>query len=312
MAEPSLPSPYRGRPATPADAPAIHRLVAAGEQQLFGLAETGPDRIAAELALPGLDPALDTRLALDAAGEPVGWAWVRGRRSTVDVHPAHRGRGLGGALLDWAEERAREAGTDRLSQTVPDADRAGVGLLRARGYEPFVTEWQLAIELAAEPPEPEPLPGVTVRPFRAGDERAAYLLTEDAFDDWQQRRKSYPEWAALSVERDTFAPALSPLAFAGGELVGVVLALATPGSAEGYVERVAVRKDHRHRGIARLLLREAFRASYRRGHRSCTLWTHSETGALGLYESVGMTVRRSSAVYGRPLAGGQTAGKSKV
>ncbi|MFC8450109.1 GNAT family N-acetyltransferase [Kitasatospora sp. NPDC057223] len=307
MSEPSLPSPYRSRPATPADVPAIHWLVTAREHELFGRAETGPDRIAAELALPGLDPALDTRLLLDLAGEVVGWAWVRGRRSTMDVHPAHRGRGLGGALLEWAEGRAREAGDNRLSQTVPDADRAAVRLLRAHGYEAFVTEWQLEIELATEPEVPEPLPGITVRPFQAGDERAAYLLTEDAFDEWQKRRKSYQEWAALSVDRDTFAPALSPLAFADGELVGVVLALDTPGSEEGYVERVAVRKDHRHRGIARLLLREAFRASYRWGHRSCTLWTHSETGALGLYQELGMTVRRSSAVYGKALAEGQTA-----
>ncbi|MGJ5756125.1 hypothetical protein FB563_7592 [Streptomyces puniciscabiei] len=42
----------------------------------------------------------------------------------------------------------------------------------------------------------DPPAGVTVRPFRHGDERAAYRLTEDAFGEWQPRRKNPPERAA--------------------------------------------------------------------------------------------------------------------
>ena len=125
-------------------------------------------------------------------------------------------------------------------------------------------------------------------------------------DEWQQRRKPYAEWARLTVGRTTFAPWASPLAFEGDRLVGAVLSLDTgdPDGGEGYVERVAVRRDHRDRGIARLLLREAFRAFYLQGRRSCVLWTHSDTGALALYERIGMTVRRSSTVYGKPLVAG--------
>jgi mycothiol synthase len=33
----------------------------------------------------------------------------------------------------------------------------------------------------------------------------------------------------------------------------------------------------------------------------CTLWTHSDTGALSLYQRVAMTVRRSATVYGKTL-----------
>ncbi|MGV9266744.1 GNAT family N-acetyltransferase [Kitasatospora sp. NPDC003701] len=303
---PSLPARYRSRAATPADAPAIHRLVAACERELLGdagnRAENAEDGVAADLALPGLDPAHDTLLVQDAAGAVVGRAWVHGgRRSKVDVHPAHRGEGLGAALLDWAEARARQLGSERLSQTLLDGDRAAVELLRTRGYGAFVTQWLLEIPLPADPVVPAPPAGITVRPFRPGDERAAYVLTEDAFDEWQVRRKPYQEWARHTVERAAFAPALSPLAFADGQLVGAVLSLDVPGTGEGYIERVAVRRDHRNRGIARVLLLEAFRAFHRHGRRACTLWTHSETGALSLYERVGMTIRLSSTVYGKPL-----------
>ncbi|MFC5661438.1 GNAT family N-acetyltransferase [Kitasatospora misakiensis] len=304
LSSPSFPASYQWRAATVGDARAIHDLVAACERELLGDPETEPDRIAADLTLPGLDPAVDTLLVHDADGGLAGRGWVHGgRRSAVDVHPDHRGKGLGGALLDWVEARARQAGGERLSQTVSDGDRAAVGLLRARGYEPFVTQWLLEIGLSAEPVVPGPPPGVTWRCFRPGDERAAYRLTEDAFDEWQKRRLSYEEWARHTVELDTFAPEFSPVAFVGEQMVGAVLSLNVPGTDEGYVERVAVRKDHRNRGIARMLLQASFRAFHREGRRTCTLWTHSETGALSLYQRVGMTVRRGSAVYGKALGG---------
>ncbi|WP_344446965.1 GNAT family N-acetyltransferase [Kitasatospora nipponensis] len=297
-----LPPSYRCRPATAADAEAVHQLVAACERELLGRADTGLDSIAADLTLPGLDPALDTLLVHDAAGMLAGRAWMNpGQRAEVDVHPDHRDRGLGSALLDWVEARAVGSGRERMSQTVQDNDRGAAALLRSRGYGPLVTQWLLEIALPVEPVVPPPPAGITVRPFRPGDERAAHQLTEDAFDEWQKRRKSYEEWARHTIERPTFAPAISPVAFAGEAMVGAVLSLDVPSLGEGYVERVAVRRDHRNRGIARLLLRESFRAFHRQGQRTCTLWTHSETGALSLYERVGMTVRRSSTVYSRAL-----------
>ncbi|ASW56940.1 GNAT family N-acetyltransferase [Plantactinospora sp. KBS50] len=299
--QPSWPAGYTGRAATHEDVPAIHRLVAECERALYGRVETDPDVIAAELARPGLDPARDTMLGYGPSGELAARAWVN-RRSAVDVHPDHRGRGLGGALLDWTERCARHSGTPRLVQTVPGADQAANALIRSRGFAPKVTAWLLAIELAEEPQLPEPPAGITVRPFAPGDGVAVHHMVEDAFDEWQQRRKPYGEWVRLTIDRARFVPAMSPVAFAGDELVGAVLSLDDPAAGMGYVERVAVRRDHRDRGIARLLLRYAFRGFHQAGRRGCTLWTHSDTRALGLYERVGMSVRRSSTVYQKELS----------
>ncbi|MEV8092748.1 GNAT family N-acetyltransferase [Kitasatospora sp. NPDC085879] len=300
---PELPVGYRGRAVGAEDVPAIHGLVAACERALYGRVETDQGGIAAELARPGLELEADTLLVHDREGRPAARAWVE-RRSAVDVHPSHRGRGLGSALLDWAEARARQSGTARLVQTVPDGDPAAVALVRSRGYGPLVRAWQLEFAMGEEPSVPEPPAGLVVRPFRPGDGPAVHRLTEDAFDEWQARRKPYGEWASLAVERPAFAPAMSPLAFAGGELIGAVLSLDLPDEAGGYVERVAVRRDHRRQGVARLLLRHAFRAFHRDGRRSCTLWTHSGTDALGVYERVGMTVRRSATTFVKDLSDG--------
>ncbi|MFJ1652814.1 GNAT family N-acetyltransferase [Streptomyces sp. NPDC088337] len=278
----------------------VRRLVSACERELYGRVRTDAGGIAAVLARPGLVPELDTLLIHDRTGHLAARAWVD-RRSEVDVHPRHRSRGLGAALLDWAEIRARQAGCVQIVQTVPDDDPEAVALLRSRGYEPMVTEWLLEFAMPDEPAVPEPPAGVTVRPFRPGDEHRAHQLIEDAFDEWQQRRNSYQEWARHTVERPTFAPAMSALAFDGGQLVGAAIALDPPETGEGYIEQVTVDRDHRKQGIARLLLLHAFRAFHRQGRRTCTLNTHSDTGALTLYLRVGMRVRHSSTVCRKSL-----------
>lgn len=296
-----LPNGYTGRAAAEVDLPAIHAMVAACEQALAGHSETDLDRVAAGLARPGLIPERDSLVVHDAGGELAARAWVN-RRSEVDVALAHRGRGLGAALADWVVRQAAAAGTREVTQTVPDTDRAAVQLLEARGWTPKVTSWLLEISSTAEPGVPPAPAGITVRSFREGDERAAHQLIEDAFDEWQQRHLDFDEWRLLTVDRATFAPGLSPVAFDGETMVGAVISLDDPARGEGYIERLAVHRDYRNRGLARTLLRRTFRDFHRRGRPTCTLWTHSDTGALSLYERIGMTVRRSSTVYVHSVA----------
>ena len=56
-----------------------------------------------------------------------------------------------------------------------------------------------------------------------------------------------------------------------------------------------VAREERNRGIARALLQTAFVRAFERGHRWTSVSTDSDTGALTLYEHVGMTVHRSFA-----------------
>jgi GNAT superfamily N-acetyltransferase len=297
-----LPTGYRSDPAALSDAAEIHALVTACEHGMYGRAHTDLSHVVADLSRPRLDPGLDVRIVRETAGELVAWVWVKfGRRCTIDVHPAHTGRGLGSALLDWAEARARQFDARELGQTVPDLDKPAAALLRTRGYVPTVHQWLLEITVREDPGAIHLPSGITTGPFRSADAHAVYEVCEDAFATIQSHRRTYDEWSGLTIGRSTFAPTLSPLAFAGDELVGLAIALDAPDSDEGYIEQLAVRADHRGRGIAKALLLTAFRDFYRRGRATTKLWTHSKTGALSLYEHVGMTVRRSDTVYhGKP------------
>ncbi|WP_203908031.1 GNAT family N-acetyltransferase [Rhizocola hellebori] len=282
------------RPATLADAAAIHRLI--------GKPFVSLDTVSSDLARPAIDLARDTLLTHTPDGELVGWAWVHlGRRAEAHVHAAHRGRGLGSRLLAFTEANARAAGSDRLGQNVDDADPAAAQLLTAHGYQLKATSWLLHLALPDEPAVPDPPAGLSVRAYRDGDGPAVHELVEDSFAAFRSRRRDYAEWAQHIVQRATFAPHLSCLAFDGERLVGVQLSLDLPDTSQGHIAELAVHSDYRGRDVGAFLLRQAFSDVYRHGRRGCEVWTHSDTGALGFYQRAGMSVTRSGSHYSKAL-----------
>ena len=94
----------------------------------------------------------------------------------------------------------------------------------------------------------------------------------------------------MTVEREGFVPDDLLLAVEGDEVVGGAFILDAD---EIWVDKLAVAREARHRGVARALLTTAFQRSFDRGYRHTRLSTDSKTGALTLYERVGMHVTRS-------------------
>ena len=82
----------------------------------------------------------------------------------------------------------------------------------------------------------------------------------------------------------------------GDEVVGACLVLDPPADgpgAEAWVPELAVAERHRRQGLGRALLAATALAARERGVPRLGLYTHSGTGALGLYESVGLVVRHA-------------------
>ncbi|WP_371401857.1 GNAT family N-acetyltransferase [Kribbella sp. NBC_00662] len=284
---------FTDRPATLDDADAIYRLIATNEREWHGQAEVIPDQVAANLSRPLIRLERDTLVVIAPNGDLAAWAWLHdGKHAQIDVHPSYRGRGIGTRLLDWAEAGARARDSEWFAQIVDDADAVGTELLRSRGCAVLATNWLLERPISSQPAvAPD---GIRLDGYDDARAQEVYELVEAAFAAFQSRRKSFEEWSELTVGRSTFLPEASTLAYAGDEVVGAVIAL---DGDEGYVEQLAVRDDQRKKGVARAMLDRTCAEFLARGRRTCILWTHSGTGALAMYERLGMRVRRSTTVY---------------
>ena len=298
MPLPDIPG-LTSRPATRSDVAAITALIAAGEIVDNGVAEVQVADV--EHAFDVADAPAGVIL-VEAPDQLVAWATVADGRADVEVHPAWRGRGIGASMAAWSEARARESGSAQVRQVVTDSDAAARSLFAAAGYRVLHTSWVLQIGLEDVPPAVELPPGIEISPYRPADAEAAYRVIEDAFNEWPDRQPTtFEGWSAHVIGHAAFAPALSRLAFDGEKLVGVVLCMDYEGQDEGWVDQIATVATHRHRGIGRALLQSVFAAYHAGGRRFVGLSTHSESGALTLYEKIGMRVRRSYTAWVKDL-----------
>lgn len=284
-----LPDGLTSRPLSPEDAPAVTALTADCERADLGSVYVELADIVADWQRPSFDVGRDT-VAVHDGTRLVAYAEVyKGRRAEAYVHPAHRGRGIGTALLAWTRRHARDTGSDLVGQTVPERSTAAVALLRDHGFTGLWTSWLLELPPGADIP-PAPLPeGYTVRPYRPGEEHAAYTTIEDAFNEWPDREPTrYEDWAAGVLHRPGFRPENLLVAMHGDAMAGACNVIDTDGSA--WVSQVAVHAGQRGLGLGKALLAEAFGAARAHGAERTQLSTDSRTGALTLYRHLGMEI----------------------
>ena len=284
-----LPAGLTTRPLTLADAEAVHAAIAAEEVVDLGESEMTLEDVVADWQRPSYDITSSTVGVFDD-GHLVAYA----DHSDADVAytavlPSHQGRGIGTALAGWLQEKARAAGSTRIGTQVPEGSAAD-RLMRDLGYEVRWTAWDLEL-----PPDREisarPLPdGYSLRDAGEADREAAWALVEDCFLEWSEReRASLEDFGARVWDRPGYEPwnlrlRISP----DGEIVGATHVFLSGDGA--YVARIAVRPDHRGRGLAPAMLVDAFGLAREHGAVRCYLSTDTRAGARGLYEKVGMEV----------------------
>ena len=220
------------------------------------------------------------------------------------VHPEHRGRGIGSALLDRLEARAsdrlRGIPAGILHTAVNVWDPAAAALVRSRGFEHVRTFRHLQIDLDGSPGDPGDSPaGIEIRGIEPErDLRRIHAIFLEAFSqEWGYRVIPFEEWVGLEVETASYDPSLWLLATDGDEAVGALSGVVW--GHRGWVGELGVRPPWRGRGIASALLRRAFATFASRGLARVMLNVDSEnsTGAVRLYEGVGMRTFRAWDVY---------------
>jgi GNAT superfamily N-acetyltransferase len=291
-----LPDGLTAAPYTVEALDAVFAVAAAQQQHDIGRVDVERADFEADWARPSFDFASMTMGVYDgdrlvAFGELIG-----ANRGEVGVHPEYRRRGIGTALARWMEGAAREHGYTAIGGPVPqgsDGDR----LLEKLGYGVRWTSWGLQVPAGATIPHREVPDGYAIRAATPDDHEAVWNVVEDAFLEWSVReREPFDDFLASVVGRPGHEPwMLRVVTDPTGAVVGTAsLVMAEDGATgeltEAYVERLAVRRDQRGRGLAQALLVDAFEQGRRHGAPRSGLSTDSRTGALSLYEKVGMVV----------------------
>jgi mycothiol synthase len=300
------------RPAQRGDLPAVAAVLIAEERVGGGKVVLGEEFVRAEWDRVGFDPAADALTAVDRDGAIVGFAQAFREEPTVVecwgvVHPEHRGRGIGGSLLDAIDRRAdvllEGAPGGRIRHAIDARDEAAADLLRARGFTPVRHFWHMEKDLSDTIETSTPPDGIAVGIVRSPEDlQAIHAILESAFaEDWGYHPEPFERWLEEQASGSDFDPDLWVKASEGATPVGVLTA--TRWGDRGWIGEVAVLRAHRGRGIASALLRRSFASFAERGISRALLNVDAgnPTGATALYERVGMRVVRRWDLWERSI-----------
>lgn len=284
------------------EAPAIRALIEEHALAAFGEPELSEQEIRSWFTRPNLE----IRVA-ERDGRLVGY---------LDVHAQDSGRfpadvrtlepEAAGLLLTEAERVGREHGATAIRAFTQGDEPVLGGVLQAAGWVPIRYSFQMRIGLDGELPEPKWPEGLASRNLRPGEEERVYEASMDAFaDHWDFHRYSFEEWKAFNVTEHSFDPSLWWLVDDGDELAAISLnAWHFSGDPRfGWIEILGVRPRWRRRGLATALLHHSFRDFRERGATRVGLGVDGKntTGAVRLYERVGMRVARRNDTWEKML-----------
>ncbi|OMH26005.1 hypothetical protein BKD30_05375 [Tersicoccus phoenicis] len=339
-------------PLTTADTPAWADLTTvlarADETEEFYSAED----LAEELAEEGVDPQRDTWAVRDRAGDGIvafGQVRVRVRAELLHgraivllgggVHPDWRRRGIGRALMDRMEARARELAAGR-HPGAPVTLRNPGGLetdpvrhlLIGRGYT--LSRYFVQMERSLPGPTPAPpgptassatppsatpssaVAGYRIVPFTAALSAGTHRARNAAFaDHWGSTSTSEAEWADLIGAR-SFTADCSFLAVASGSgkaAAGDVHAFCLAQDWQDgqlYLALIGTVPAARGVGLARACIAASLEAAVRRpdtegrprfSRASLHVDADSPTGATRLYRAAGFAAVKTFATFTRDL-----------
>lgn len=294
-------------------------LVAAEEIDLLGVVESPAEEVRQAFSQPWTDRGSTVLVLRD--GEPRSLLWVtRDDLARQTFFTVHTSPGPGEAEV---HARAVELGVAAARRHALDDGAPGwsarsggwiegrrhADLLAAHGFEPVRRFYQMLIptDSPAIPPTAPPLPdGAEI--VVARDEaayRALYEVDCAAFaDHWNFVAHPFDEWCAEIVDSPNRDPDGMWLLMVDGTPAGIcVLEDSRRSLGEGYVGILGVLEQFRGRGLASLLLQRAFVRDRDRGLTGTRLGVDAEntTGAVGLYEKVGMHAARTREGWARTV-----------
>jgi ribosomal protein S18 acetylase RimI-like enzyme len=277
-------------PLTLGDVPALLAMFHRYDRRYFGEPLMDADDLESDLAVPDLDLTADT-LGLRTDDDTLvagGFLTPRGQLEAQFAEGWDTPELLA-RLVDFGENRARQRGLDAVFRFLAEADNEGAAWLRGRGYRPAYTAWILRLDPSTPIRGRELPPGYAVRPFTLDDTEATFTVIRDAFGEWDTAPdRSFESWRVRTLDRPNVDHSAFRVATYQGKVVGASIVFDS--ADEAWVAELAVAKRHRGQGIAQQLLADTYAAARDRGLSYAGLSTDTRTGALDLYQRLGMRV----------------------
>jgi ribosomal protein S18 acetylase RimI-like enzyme len=289
------------RPVRRADLPALAAIACRRQVAAQGSAEFGLARLETSYSLDGSE----WWLAEDG-GVPLGLCSLELDEVVLWAEPLP-GDAAGAALLALLQARAAKRGIRELTGMVWAPDQAASERYERAGWRPDGEVLRMERVLGPARTPPRWPPDVSVRSLRGDDVAAVHALLEAAFAANRETIPPYRLWAARFTADPGFDAESCFLAEAGSVLVGVALCWG-----EGFVKDLAVHPEWRRRGIGEALLLHAFAVFAARGASSVGLKVDADnpTGALRLYERVGMRPVRRYELWSKTVTFALTAARA--
>lgn len=318
---------YTWRPIRRTDAAALHRMLIAVEaEDRRGFVDTMDER-ERDLEDPASNFETDSMMAFTPDGEVAAMGWIFAPEEADqfylaylwgEVHPEHRRRGLGEAVLTWMEARgrailaSRPAGKPRfLRQSTLDRLTDRVALLEAHGFEPARYNYRMRRDLSQPIPEVVLPGGVTLQHWQPELDAELIATFNEAFQDhWGFIPITEELWGLWMTGHPDFRPGLTFVAMdeqrgrvAGFSLNQVRTAeIDSSGIREGWIQELAVRRAYRRQGIATALMIASMRVFKESGLEYAGLGVDTEnlTGALRIYERLGFESTHRYITFSKP------------
>lgn len=297
-----------------ADLPSAYAVLLARDEADLGVPGHRLEDLRGEWTSSELSLDDDVRVAVDPAGEVVGWAAVRHEGAFAAVAPAAEGRGAGAALLAWVRSRERDLGRRMHRQVIAAANETGAALLRRAGYL-HVRSNHLMHRPISGAPDPvagpaTPPVGVSLRALQVDrDGPSVHALDSVAFvTDAGYEPESWASFRDEHLGGDELDPGLSLVAVTGpaggaasGSIVGFLLARRREPELVGFIDILAVAPEAHRRGIGGALLGTALARFAAAGLRAAELEVSSANPpALRLYARHGFTPAHRFDIYEQP------------
>ncbi|MDP1547946.1 MAG: GNAT family N-acetyltransferase [Anaerolineales bacterium] len=281
-----------------------------------------PEDLLHQWQTEGFNLATDARLVETEDGRVVGFEDFYNIKDHADlnldgyVHPDFKGQGIGTALIQWAEGRAREemnlaAAPDLrvfTRSTTDGRDDDGKTLFTDMGYTPVRFHWRMAINLTEMPTIPAFPTGIELRPFdKEAHARLVWEADNEAFSEhWGSHDTTFEEWTFRKFGRPEFDPSLWLIAWDGDQIAGFSQNRFRMGI--GWVGTLGVRKPWRNKGLGLALLQHSFGEFYRRGMKTIGLGVDASntTGATRLYQRAGMHTASEFVTFEKELRPGRS------